>query len=370
MRALNHDELDQRKRKVLQTVIHEYVKTGKPVASNIIASTGHLGLSSATIRNILSELEKDDLITHPHTSAGRMPTDKGYRAYVDSLIELQRLAIQEEQKIKKEYETRTREFEDLMSQTSKMLSSISHFTGFVMTPKLEKNKFAHMELVPFSDRRILVAVITESGLTKNFIIHTRTEIPREQLRGIARIMNQSFQGATLQEVQLHMEERLEEAHEQFRTVMDLAQEIGDEIKNLSATSLYVEGTSNILALPDFTKTEEIQDFFKLIEEKEMLTNFLEKELIQHVDESFPSDPHLKPKKTKRPVNVHIGSENPVKAMQNLSLVSSTYQLPDRSVGVLGILGPKRMEYPKMIALVNYISQTMSKFLREFDGKGL
>ncbi|OGR86512.1 MAG: heat-inducible transcription repressor HrcA [Elusimicrobia bacterium RIFCSPLOWO2_01_FULL_60_11] len=363
MRALEHDEQEHRKKKVLQTVVHEYVRSGKPVGSNAIVTTGRLGLSSATVRNILSELEKEDLITHPHTSAGRVPTDKGYRLYVDSLIELQRLAVQEEQKIRKEYESRTQEIEVLMSQTSKMLSSLSHYTGFVMSPKLEKNKFAHMELVPLGERKILAAMVTESGLTKHFILRPDAEIPREQLRGISRIMNESFQGSTLQEVQLNMTERLEQAREQYKNISSLAQEIGQEIGRLSASDLYVEGTSNILSLPDFSKTEEIHDFFKLIEEKEMLAKVFERELLDNSAESFPAGTHLKESKR---VHVRIGSENTAKGLKNLSLVSSTYQLPDRTVGVLGILGPKRMEYSKMMALVNYVSQTMGRFLKEFE----
>jgi len=363
MRALNEDEQDQRKRKVLQTVIHEYVKTGKPVGSSSIASSGRMSLSSATVRNILSELEKEDMITHPHTSAGRVPTDKGYRAYVDSLIELQKLAVQEENRIHREYQTHIQQIEDLLSQTSKMLSSLSHYTGFVITPKLEKNKFAHMELVPLSDRRILVAMITESGLTKHFIVRPNSEIPREHLRGIARIMNQSFQGSTLQDVQKKMTDRLEQAREQYKSIINLAQEIGNEIQKFSQNELYFEGTSNILSLPDFSKTEEISGLFKLIEEKEMLSKVFERELMENVNESFPAETHLNGRKA---VHVRIGSENTAKALQNLSLISTTYQFPDRTVGVLGILGPKRMEYPKMISLVNHVSQAVDKFLKEYD----
>lgn len=363
MRALDHDEQEHRKRKVLQAVVHEYVHTGKPVGSSSIVSSGRMGLSSATVRNILSELEKEDLITHPHTSAGRVPTDKGYRIYVDSLIELQRLAVQEEKKIRREYESRTQEIEVLMSQTSKMLSSLSHYTGFVMSPKLEKNKFAHLELVPLGERKILAAMVTESGLTKHFLLRPETEIPREHLRGISRIMNESFQGCTLQDVQRNMTERLEQAREQYHSIMSLAQEIGQEIGRLATNELYVEGTSNILSLPDFSKTEEIHDFFKLIEEKEMLAKVFEREIMDVASESFPPGAHLKEGKR---VNVRIGSENAVKGLKNLSLVSSTYQLPDRTIGVLGILGPKRMEYSKMMALVNYVSQTMGKFLKEYE----
>ena len=194
MRALNDEELEQRKKKVLQFVIHEYIKTGKPVGSSAIASASRLGLSPATIRHVLSDLERQGMILQPHTSAGRTPTDKGYRGYVDSLIELQRLAIQEQSRIHQEYEIRMREIEDVLSQTSRMLSSLSHFTGFVMAPKLERNIFSHLELFHLDNRKVLVAMITESGMTKHFIVPTGVELPREALRQVARMINQSFQG--------------------------------------------------------------------------------------------------------------------------------------------------------------------------------
>ncbi|MBI4218466.1 MAG: hypothetical protein HY610_05060, partial [Elusimicrobia bacterium] len=146
MRALDQEELGQRKRKVLQYVIHEFVRTGKPVGSQSVASTSRLGLSPATIRHVLSELEKEDMIIQPHTSAGRVPTDKGYRLYVDSLVELQRLAIQEQTRIQNEYEARVREVEDFMNHTSRMLSTLSHYSGFVMTPKWDRNIFSCLEL--------------------------------------------------------------------------------------------------------------------------------------------------------------------------------------------------------------------------------
>lgn len=383
MRALNQDEQDQRKRKVLHSVIHEYVRTGKPVGSHTVVDTGRLDLSSATIRNILSDLEQEELIMHPHTSAGRVPTDKGYRSYVDSLIELQRLAIREQTRIQREYETRIKEIEGLMSQTSKMLSSISHYTGFVMTPKLEKNIFSHMELVPISGHRILVAMITQSGLTRHFIVNTQMVLPRERLRSISRIINQSFQGQTLKEVQLRMMERLDTVMQEYRDMITLAKEIGLEIKKFSTSAIYLDGTSNILSLPDFTKADDQQDIFKIIEEKQILMNLLEKDLLQESDESFSDRPHPNERKDSRRkkgkfdqqtaksphsshVHIRIGSENTIKAMQNLSLVSSTYQLADKTVGVLGILGPKRMEYPKMIALVDYISHMMNRVLKEFE----
>ena len=374
MRALNPDEQEQRKRKVLHSVIHEYVRTGKPVGSHSIVTTAHLGLSSATIRNNLSQLEEEELITHPHTSAGRVPTDKGYRAYVDSLIELQKLAVREESRIRGEYETRIQEVEDLLSQTSRMLSSISHYTGFVMVPKIEKNLFSHLELVPIGNNRVLVAMVTDTGMTKHFVLNLGGEITRERLRTISRIINQNFEGRTLQEVQESITQRLEEAQREYREIISLAKDLGQEIRKISMSSIYLDGTSNILALPDLSSTGDIRDLFKLIEEKEMLSKILEDDFLAESDEAAAGAPDRKDQGKRRrkgqhpQVHVRIGSENPIKAMRNLSLVSSTYRLSDRTVGVLGILGPKRMEYPKMIALVDFISLTVNRILKEFEGK--
>ncbi|OGR83382.1 MAG: heat-inducible transcription repressor HrcA [Elusimicrobia bacterium RIFCSPLOWO2_01_FULL_64_13] len=371
---MNPDEQEQRKRKVLHSVIHEYVRTGKPVGSHSIVTTAHLGLSSATIRNTLSQLEEEELITHPHTSAGRVPTDKGYRAYVDSLIELQKLAVREESRIRGEYETRIQEVEDLLSQTSRMLSSISHYTGFVMVPKIEKNLFSHLELVPIGNNRVLVAMVTDTGMTKHFVLNLGGEITRERLRTISRIINQNFEGRTLQEVQESITQRLEEAQREYREIISLAKDLGQEIRKISMSSIYLDGTSNILALPDLSSTGDIRDLFKLIEEKEMLSKILEDDFLAESDEAAAGAPDRKDQGKRRrkgqhpQVHVRIGSENPIKAMRNLSLVSSTYRLSDRTVGVLGILGPKRMEYPKMIALVDFISLTVNRILKEFEGK--
>ncbi len=378
MRALNDDELDQRKRKVLQYVIHEYIRTSKPVGSQSIAVSSRLGLSSATIRNILSELEKEDMITHPHTSAGRVPTDKGYRFYVDSIIELQRLAIQEKTRIHNEYEIRIREVEELMTRTSRMLSTMSRFTGFVTSPKLEQNVFSCLELIPIPDNRILVAMVTTSGLAKHFVIPVNIEIPREKLLAISRVINQNFQGSTLADVKLHMMEKLEQVQDENREIYGLAKEIGEEIRKIPTSELYLDGTSNILSLPDFTRTDELHDLFKMMEQKHILSNLLEQELNDSVD-GPDFDPHSGAKKHKKDarssvkngkshIQIRIGTENPIKALQNLSVVSSTYQLGENSVGVLGILGPKRMEYAKMIALVDYASEMVNKLLKEFNRK--
>lgn len=368
MRALNPNEQEDRKRKILQYVIAEYVRTGKPVGSGIIATESRLGLSPATIRNILAELESEGMIMQPHTSAGRVPTDKGYRFYVDAICDLQRLAIQEQQRIQHEYESRMRQVEDLMSQTSKMLSALSNYTGFVVTPKLEKNIFSHIELVSLSSRRILVAMITQSGLTKNMVIETTLEIPRDQLRAIGRIINENFHGQTLEVVKEQLIVRLEKVQSEYRDILFLAKEIGLEIQRMASNEVFLDGTSKILALPDFTKTQDLANLFKMIEEKEILAQVLEQEL-NASPKAFKKGEIIvqaqAPFSASQKVQVRIGTENQDKALQNLSVVASTYQFSDRTVGMLGILGPKRMEYSRMIALVDYVSQVVNRVLGEF-----
>ncbi|MBI1979532.1 MAG: heat-inducible transcription repressor HrcA [Elusimicrobia bacterium] len=379
MRALDQEELGQRKRKVLQYVIHEFVRTGKPVGSQSVASTSRLGLSPATIRHVLSELEKEDMIIQPHTSAGRVPTDKGYRLYVDSLVELQRLAIQEQTRIQNEYEARVREVEDFMNHTSRMLSTLSHYSGFVMTPKWDRNIFSCLELVPISSHRILCAMVSESGLAKHFVIASNIEISRDKLRVIARLINEHCRGCSLQEVKNRILEKLEDVQQEYRDTLSVAKEIAEEIKKFSENELYLDGTSNILALPDFSSASELQNLLKIIEEKQILANLLEGELAEEEGKKDRNQSREKESKEIRKggiespmarartkVHVRIGSENKNKILQNISLVSSTYQLSDKTVGVLGILGPKRMEYPKMIALVDYVSQMVNRFLNETE----
>jgi len=167
MRQISESILQERKARVLYAVIHEYIKTGKPVGSNVLDKQYNFNLSPATLRNLMAELEKEGYLTHPHTSAGRIPTDEGYKAYVNSLVELQRLAVEEEERIKKEYEKKTKEIDSLLSQTSKILSGLSNYTGFVMAPNSKINLIRNIELVQLSSEQILVVLLTRSGIVKN-----------------------------------------------------------------------------------------------------------------------------------------------------------------------------------------------------------
>ncbi|MDR0823242.1 MAG: heat-inducible transcriptional repressor HrcA, partial [Endomicrobium sp.] len=182
--------IKERKNKILSAVINQYAKTAKPVGSDVVIDSYNIQLSPATVRNLMAELEEEGFLTHPHTSAGRIPTDKGYRAYVDSIIEIQEMAIEEEERIKQEYSQKSRELESVLSKTSKILSGLSQYTGFVMAPKMKYNAIKNIELLPISQNEVLVILITNTGMVK----HKRVGISlnQQQLSRLRNFLNDNL----------------------------------------------------------------------------------------------------------------------------------------------------------------------------------
>jgi len=341
MRQVDPKVLEERKNKILQAVIHRYIKTAKPVASNVLCEGDDFDLSPATIRSLMSELENDGFLTHPHTSAGRIPTDKGYRQYVDSLIELQRLAIEEEVRVRHEYDSRIREIEDLLTQTSHVLSSLSNFSGFVLTPKTERNKLQHLELLRVSENKVLIVMVTETGMVRHKIIEAGISI--EKLSEMSRLLNQRLRGLSLNEARQRVVQEIEDIEREEKDVFSLFKKMSREMFDFDE-EVYIDGTNNVLTLPEFHDYEPMRNILRLSEDRGILMHLLEKDI------------------DREGVQVMIGSESSCKELKNLSVVSSVYKNGTSPVGVLGIIGPKRMEYPKMMAIVNAVSKCLNKLL--------
>ena len=346
MREITHKALEERKNKVLQAVIHQYIKTAKPVGSKALSNDYGFVLSPATIRALMSELEDDGYLTHPHTSAGRVPTDKGYRTYVDSLLELQMLAIEEEDRLRHEYTGRMKELEQVLVQTSKALSALSNYTGFVITPKLEKNRLKYIELVHLNSNQFVAILVTHTGLVKHHVIKCAISAPR--IERLNAILNEKLRDMTLLEAKEKILEKIEEAEREELDILSFAREISSQIFDIEE-EMYIEGASNVLTFPEFHDYEPMRNMLKLTEEKKELSRMLAKDL--------DSDK----------VKVTIGSESSLKELQHMSVVSTVYKDGKRSVGVLGIIGPKRMEYPRMMALVDSVSKIVSNLLEEIGG---
>ncbi len=340
MRQISESILQERKARVLYAVIHEYIKTGKPVGSSVLEQKYKFNLSPATLRNLMAELEKDGFLTHPHTSAGRIPTDAGYKAYVNSLVELQRLAVEEEERIKQEYEKKTKEIESLLSQTSKILSGLSNYTGFITAPKAKVNEIRNIELMQVSKSQVMVILLTKTGIVKHKMINL--SVDSEELYELKKFLNNKLRGLTVEEASKRLIVEVEKYQDKQNDMLQLAEQICGVIDSIQE-DIYVDGTSNVLSVPDFTDFESARSLMKLNEDKDRLIEIIGKDL----DEAT--------------VNVKIGGQD-LTELKNLSVVKTSYSYGDKIVGVLGIIGPKRMDYDKMMALVNSVSNIVNGFL--------
>lgn len=346
MRYVNPKVLEERKQRILQAVIHQFIKSGKPVGSSILTEDYDIELSPATIRNLMAELENDGYLTHPHTSAGRTPTDKGYRLYVDSLIELQKMVLEEEERVRQEYFSKIRQFEEVLSQTSRVLSVLSHYTGFVLAPKLEQNQLKYLELTKIEENKILIIMVTHTGMVKHHVFEA--SISMDRLSELNRLLNKQLRGMNLLEAKKKIIEKLEEFERDQREMLNLARSISRHIFDIE--DVYLDGATNFLEIPEFHDFEQIKCLLKLNDNKELLADIFGKNI-----------------NSQEGIKVLIGSETTCKELKNMSVISTVYKENENPIGVLGIIGPKRMEYPKMMALVNSVSKIVNKLLKKAGG---
>lgn len=345
MRILPSDEHQARKEKILQAVVHLFIRTGKPVGSSTIVENYQVHLSPATIRNVLAELEREGFLTHPHTSAGRMPTDLGYRFYVDSIVNIQRLAADEEIRIRDEYSRRRKELEDLMLSTTRVLSALSQCTGFVLSNKQEVEKLRRLELIPYSREQILAVLVSESGFVRNQMVPIERAPDDETLRKASRFLNEKLTGLDFPEAQRRLTTELAQFESEVREQQVLLTTLGRQLFGTEfGREFYVEGASNILNFPEFQDYEAMRNFAQLVDEKAVLGEVLSRGL------------------TDQGLQVRIGSELP--ELKDFSVITAGYRVEGRPVGVLGILGPKRMEYERMMAIVNTVAKLMNGYLED------
>lgn len=362
MRQLKPDVVEDRKKKLLQWVIHRYIKTSSPVASQQIAEESGMELSSASIRNVLKELESEGYLEQPHTSSGRIPTDKGYRFYVDYLIDIQRLAAEEKERIERRYAARIEEMDQLLSETSKLLSAASHSAGLVLSPKMDKHSVKRLELIPIGGSQVLAVVVTQAGLVRHWPIKLGIVPTAAQINRLNRFLNDNIQSRSIKEIKQAVQMKLEQAERELRDLGELAKGLLDELSiSDEPGQLFLEGAARILTQgDDLGDLKEIQSLMSMIEGKKVLAEFLEKDLEKRLKkEAEPAD-------GKSIIQVRIGEENELEPLRNLSLVTTTYRFRNQVVGVLGILGSKRMEYSRMMGLVDHVSGIVSRTLEAWD----
>jgi heat-inducible transcriptional repressor len=346
---------------ILSAIINEHLKTGEPVGSKALAEkfSNAAGLSAATIRSVMAELEDYGLLEQPHTSAGRIPTDRGYRYYVDNLLGVLSLTNEDLAVIANEFGFGNIEQleapQKLLERTSQLLSALSKNVGIVVSPSLAQDRLQHIEFVNLSDNRILVVMVSAPNIVHNRIIRLNTGFSKEELEEAAAYLNTEFTGKTLTEIRAELIKLMHEEKLMFdkllqRAVILCSQSIEGESD--SDGEVFVEGTTNILTKKDFADLERLRNLLAMIGEKSRLIQILN-ECVGR-DNSAPGV-----------VQVVIGSENSALALQSCSLISTSYRIGDSNVmGTLSVLGPTRMEYARMIAIVSYVARMLEKTLSE------
>lgn len=338
---------DERWRQVLTAVLLEHIETAEPVGSRSVAKRHRLGLSPATIRNTMADLEEMGFLSQPHTSAGRVPTDKAYRFHVDNLVGDLQLEPAEATELRRHYAGTPGGAEQLMEQTSFHLSALSRMTGVLLAPPLKQTALARIDLIPFSNERALAVVITESGWITTRTLSVESRLAAEDLREVGRQLTRRFRGKTFQEIL----EDLSAPTDPLDPLRARAGALVDQVFSLLRDrTLYVGGAINILEHPEFWDIETMRNLLRAFEEKDRLIDLLS----QRAEENG--------------VQVMIGRENPYEEMQECSLVTSTYTYRDQALGILGVVGPKRMPYSRVITLVEetarLVSQTLSRQRQE------
>ena len=358
MRQLKPEVVEQRKRHLLQWIVHYFIKTSSPVSSSLIAEEAGLDLSSATIRNILQELENEGFLHQAHTSAGREPTDKGYRFFVDYLSDVQRLAAAEKERIEEQYLSRIEELDTLLSETSRLLSRVSHGAGIVFSPQVRRQCIKRLELIPLGGRNVLGVLVTDAGLVRHWPIQLGFAPSARQLNALNRFLNENIRGCSVDEAQKTVMSKLGQLEREFQDLTKLAGDLLTEVgRVVGPDSLYVDGADNILSRADqFGDLKTVQSLMRVIGEKDRLAGLLEDEL-------------RRPQEGGKLARVRIGAESGLPELQSASLVTHVYRHGDQVLGVLGILGSKRMEYSKMLGLVDYVSRLVEARLSDWDPEG-
>ena len=345
------EQLDERKVKILKAIIKNYLETGEPVGSRTISKFTDMKLSSATIRNEMADLEELGYIVQPHTSAGRIPTDKGYRLYVDDMMseKEQNITNRENEVAVKEQELssmkdmlgeKVEKVEELLQNVAKVLAKDTNYATMVTTPKVTGNKLKFVQLSQLEANKILAVIVMEGNLIRNKVITVSEDLSQENLLKLNILINTTLTGLTLEQMNLSIVSKMEnQAGEHINLVKEVLDAIVDTISSADDLKIYTSGATNIFKYPELSDSTKASELIYALEEKQSLSDLVVDD-DNSVDEQDSS--------SNNGIQVYIGNETPIESMKDCSVVTATYELQDGMKGTIGIIGPKRMDYENVV----------------------
>jgi heat-inducible transcriptional repressor len=338
------ENLSPRGKQILEAIIEDYIATAEPVGSRTVTRRHPFSLSPATVRNVMADLEDLGFLTSPHTSAGRIPTDKAYRFYVNSLLAVKTIGRDEQEEIVRCCSLAGRDIGEVLKETSRLLSATSHYMGIVMAPRFDANVFRQMEFVKLGSRRILAIMVSQNGTVQNRIIEAAEEVSGNDLLRMSNYLNDLLKGLTIAQVRSRLLEELQSEKARYDSLMARALALSAQTLNEESAEVFIEGQVNILEQPEFSDVAKMKDIFRTFEKKNAMLELLDRAMAAEG------------------VQIFIGAESHLSGMPGMSLITSTYMTGKNTLGVLGVIGPTRMGYAKVIPIVDYTAKLVSRLL--------
>ena len=340
-------QLDERKTKILQAIIRNYLETGEPVGSRTISKYTDLNLSSATIRNEMADLEEMGYIIQPHTSAGRIPSDKGYRLYVDTMMEQKDKELQEMKEMMLEKEDK---MDTLLKQVAKLLAVNTNYASMISAPAVHKNKLKFIQLSRVDVNQMLAVIVMEGNVIRNNILPVSEELSDENILKLNILLNTHLNGLAIEEINLAMIQNLkQQAGIHSEIISNVVDAIAEGIKADEDLEIYTSGTNNIFKYPELADQQRASEIINTFEEKQMLTELVQDTLS---DENNTG------------IQVYIGDETPISSMKDCSVVTATYELGEGMPATVGIIGPKRMDYDKVVDALKTITHQLDELYKK------
>ncbi len=340
-------ELDERKLKILKAIISNYLETGEPVGSRTISKYTDLNLSSATIRNEMADLEELGLIMQPHTSAGRIPTDKGYRLYVDQMMSEKDTEMKE---MKTQLLERVDKMETMLKQVAKVLAYNTNYATLVTAPQYQNSKLKFIQLSQVDDSQLLAVIVVDGNVIKNKLMQVERMLANDELLKLNVLLNTFLQGASLQDINLEMIHTIKNQAGEFADIMEnIFQGIAEAIHEADEVEIYTSGTTNMLKYPELGNVEQTTKLLEALEERQGLNEL--------IDESLNNSDATG-------IQVYIGEEAPVSNMKDCSIVTATYELDGGGKGTIGIIGPKRMDYKKVVSTLKNLTDELDTIFKK------
>ncbi|NLM21686.1 MAG: heat-inducible transcription repressor HrcA [Peptococcaceae bacterium] len=341
-------QMDERKQKILKAIVQDYIATAEPVGSRTISKKFELGVSPATIRNEMADLEELGLIEQPHTSAGRVPSDLGYRYYVDCLMDPVVLSEKEKKIINQEVVKRLDELQEVIEYTGKLVSQVTNLTSLVLKPKNRESALKKIYFLPYETGKAIMVTVKDNGTVDNSIVDIGEDTSPEELQILANIFNDRLSGSKAQDLKKGLLNEIYSELSKKRRMLDgvlgILERMFEPKDGENKERVYLGGTLNMLNQPEFKDIDKVKNLFSLFEENRKLQELLN-----------PGDDI-------QGLNITIGSENPDLAFKECSIISATYHINGKQIGSVGVLGPTRMDYSKAITIVDYMTKSLTEIL--------